>query len=86
MEVVHPRCCGIDVHQASLARKLSTTGQLRLMRHSLSGLRIADCTSKMHICDRAFTPQKGTMKRVKADRRAEIYQLASYNPSWRLSA
>src|SRR4029453_9066791 len=37
-------------------RELSTTGELRLIRHWLSGLRIADCTSKMHICDRVFTP------------------------------
>jgi hypothetical protein len=65
--------------------KLSTTGKLRLIGHRLSGIRIADFTSKMRICDRAFTPREGTMRRVNADYRAEIYKASSSSLSWRLS-
>jgi hypothetical protein len=56
------------------------------MRHWLSGIRIADFTSKMHICDRVFTPCEGTTRRVNADRGAEIYQAASDRPCWRWRA
>jgi hypothetical protein len=31
---------------------------------------------------RAFTSPEGTTSRVHADRGAEIYQEASYNPAW----